>query len=74
MNAACVPCPSHLLFTLEVKHGSAGHFLMSFGELFVILHEYVVLLLPCSAGTELGGRAGLSKHGWSWSAPVHLGM
>lgn len=74
MNAACVPCPSHLLLTLAVKHGSAGHFLMSSGGLFVVLQEYVVLLLPCSIGTELGGRAGLSKHRWSWSTPVHLGM
>lgn len=47
---------------------------MSSGGLFVVLQEYVVLLLPCSIGTELGGRAGLSKHRWSWSTPVHLGM
>lgn len=46
---------------------------MSSGGLFVVLQEYVVLLLPCSIGTELGGRAGLSKHRWSWSTPVHLG-
>lgn len=75
MNAACVPCPSpHLLFTLAVKQGSAGHFLMSFGDSFVILHGYVVLLLPCSVGTELGGHAELSKHHWNWSSTVHLGM
>lgn len=67
MNAACVPCPSsHLLFTLAVKKGSAGHFLMYFGDLFVVLH-----VLPCCIGTKLGGCAGLSKHHWNWSTTVH---
>lgn len=46
MLSVCCGILSHLQFTLAVKQGTAGHFLMSFGDLFVILHEYIVPLLP----------------------------
>lgn len=40
MLPVCWALLSHLQFALAVKQGTAGHFLMSFGDSFVVLHEY----------------------------------
>lgn len=46
MLPVCCAILSHPQFALAVKQGTAGHFLMSFGDSFVVLHIYIVLLLP----------------------------
>lgn len=46
MLPACRGILSHLQFAPAVKQGTAGCFLMSFGDLFVILHECIVPSLP----------------------------
>lgn len=48
MLPVCHALLSHLQFTFAVKQGTAGHFLMPFGDSFVVLCEYIVLLLPNS--------------------------